>query len=326
MRYVGRGETGMRFAGWLGNDVAVDRDEITADVAARLVAGQFPQWASLPVVPVAVNGWDNTTFRLGDELSLRLPSADGYTEQVGKEHRWLPVLAPRLPLPIPEPVAMGRPGEEFPRPWSVYRWLEGEPASPDRVPDPAGFAVSLAGFLTALQGIDANDGPPAGEHNFFRGGRLATYDEETRQVIRRLADDIDASAAAAVWDAALASTWQRAPVWVHGDVTGSNLLASDGALSAVIDFGGLAVGDPACDLVMEWTFFAGESAAAFRRGLRLDDATWARARGWALWKALLVIEQEKKRRGVADAAARRFGWRPAREIVDRVIADHARSI
>jgi aminoglycoside phosphotransferase (APT) family kinase protein len=298
----------------------VHRDTITADVAARLVAGQFPQWASLPVVPVKLNGWDNTTFRLGDEMSVRLPSADAYSAQVAKEHRWLPVLAPRLPLPIPVPVAMGHPSDEFPRPWSVYRWLAGEPVSADRVADPVLFASHLAGFLAALQAIDASDGPPAGEHNFFRAGPLATYDLQTRQLIRRTADDIDAAAATKVWDAALASTWERPPVWVHGDVAGSNLLIADGALHAVIDFGCLAAGDPACDLVMEWTFFTGESAAAFRRGLHLDEATWARGRGWALWKALVMIGGEKDGRGDGHDAARRFGWRHTpREIVDLVI-------
>ena len=307
----------------------MDREKITAEAAARLVAGQFPQWASLPVTPVALDGWDNTTFRLGDELSIRLPSADRYVAQVGKEHRWLPVLAPNLPLPIPVPVAMGCPSDEFPRPWSVYRWIAGEPASADRVTDPVGFAASLAGFLTTLHAIGASDGPPAGAHNFFRGGPLSTYDEQTRELIRQTADDIDTGAATAVWDTALASTWQQAPVWLHGDVTASNLLVADGAdgeLRAVIDFGGLAVGDPACDLVMEWTFFTGDSAAAFRRGLRLDEATWARARGWALWKALATIGQEKEGRGDARDAARRFGWRHSpRRIVDIVIADHARS-
>jgi len=298
---------------------------ITADVAARLVAGQFPQWAGLPVVPVKLNGWDNTTFRLGEELSVRLPNGDGYTAQIAKEHRWLPFLAPRLPLPIPEPVAMGHPGDEFPRPWSVYRWIAGEPASADQVADPVAFAAHLAGFLTALQAIDASDGPPAGEHNFFRGGPLATYDQDTRQLIRQCEGDVDAGAAAMVWDAALASSWELPPVWVHGDVTGSNLLVADGALHAVIDFGGLAVGDPACDLVMEWTFFTGDSAAAFRRGLRLDEQTWARGRGWALWKALVMIGDEKEGRRGGHDAARRFGWRHSpRQIVDLIIADHAR--
>jgi aminoglycoside phosphotransferase (APT) family kinase protein len=308
----------------LENHWPVHRDTITADAAARLVAGQFPQWAGLPVVPVKLNGWDNTTFRLGDELSVRLPSADRYTAQIAKEHRWLPVLAPGLPLPIPVPVAMGRPSGEFPRPWSVYRWIAGEPASAEQVADPAGFASSLAGFLAALQAIEADDGPPAGAHNFFRGGPLATYDQQTRQLIRLTAGDIDTSAATKVWDAALASTWERPPVWVHGDVTGSNLLVADGVLHAVIDFGGLAVGDPACDLVMEWTFFTSDSAAAFRRGLHLDEATWARGRGWALWKALLMIDDEREGRRGHDAA-RRFGWRHSpRQIVDLVIADHAR--
>jgi aminoglycoside phosphotransferase (APT) family kinase protein len=306
--------------------VAVNKDEITADVAARLVAAQFPQWADLPVMPVTLDGWDNTTFRLGDELSLRLPSSDSSVAQVGKEHRWLPVLARHLPLPIPEPVAMGRPGDGFPRPWSVYRWIAGEPASTGQVADPVGFASRLAGFLAALHAIDASDGPPAGAHNFFRGGPLALFDEQTRQLIRLTADDIDAKAATKVWDTALASTWEQAPVWVHGDVTASNLLVAGGALHAVIDFGGVAVGDPACDLVMEWTFFTDDSAAAFRGSLHLDEATRARGRGWALWKALVTIGEEKEGGDDAQAAARRFGWRHSpRELIGLLITDHGRS-
>jgi aminoglycoside phosphotransferase (APT) family kinase protein len=303
---------------------AVDRTEITAEVATRLVAGQFPQWAGLPVVPVAVNGWDNTTFRLGGELSVRLPSADGYTEQVAKEHRWLPVLAPQLPLPVPEPVALGSPTAEFNRPWSVYRWLPGEPAGDGSVTDLVTFASDLAGFLRALQAADAHGGPPAGEHNFYRGGSLEVYDEQTRDLLRQLADEVDAAGAAEVWNTARRSAWEGRPVWVHGDVTGTNLLVSGGALSAVIDFGGLAVGDPACDLVMQWTYFTGDSAAAFREGLGLDDATWARGRGWALWKALLMIAEELAGRSDAADAMRRLGWRRTpREIVALAIADHA---
>ncbi len=305
--------------------VAVDTDEITADVAARLVAAQFPQWADLPVTPVTLNGWDNTTFRLGDELSLRLPSADSCVAQVAKEHRWLPVLARHLPLPIPEPVAMGRPSDGFSRPWSVYRWIEGEPASTAQVANLAGFASGLAGFLDALQAIDPSNGPPAGSHNFFRAGPLATWDEQTRQLIRLTADDIDARAATGVWDTAMASTWERAPVWVHGDLAASNILVADGALHAIIDFGGVAVGDPAYDLVMEWEFFTDDSAAAFRRGLHLDEATWNRGRGWALWKALVNLGREKEA-GDAQAAARQFGWRYSpRQIIGLIIADHARS-
>ena len=163
-------------------------------MAAQLVAEQFPEWADLPVVPVALNGWDNTTFRLGEELSIRLPSADGYVAQVAKEHRWLPTLAPHLPLPIPEPVAMGRPDVTFPWPWSIYRWIDGEPARDDRICDRNTLAADLARFLTALQAIDASDGPPAGAHSFFRGGPLVVYDAETRVAIERAADVIDVAA------------------------------------------------------------------------------------------------------------------------------------
>ncbi len=305
--------------------VVVNKDEVTADVAARLVAAQFPQWADLPVTPVMLKGQDNTMFRLGGELAVRLPSAS-CVPQVAKEHRWLPVLARQLPLPIPEPVAMGRPGAGFPRPWSVYRWIPGEPASTGQVADLTGFASALAGFLAALQAIDASAGPPSGAHNFFRGGPLAGWDEQARQLIRRAADDIDARAAASVWETALASAWEQVPVWVHGDLTASNMLVAGGALHAVIDFGGVAVGDPAYDLVMEWEFFTGDSAAAFRRGLHLDEATWDRARGWALWKALVSLGKEREGGSDAQTPARDdpFGWRHSPlQVIGRLIAGHA---
>jgi aminoglycoside phosphotransferase (APT) family kinase protein len=299
----------------------VDKREITTEVVADLVAAQFPQWAGLPVEPVALDGWDNTTFRLGRELSVRLPSHDAYVAQVEKEHQWLPMLARELPLPVPEPVAVGQPGCGFPRPWSVYRWIDGELATIESIADITEFAGALAGFLAALYAIDAKGGPPAGQHNFFRGGSLAVYDDQTRSSIERLAGSINTSAALDAWDEALASTWDNAPVWVHGDVAPSNLLVADGRLRAVIDFGCCGVGDPACDLVMAWTFFFGESLDVFRAGVGLDDATWARARGWALWKALITITQELDGGTPAAAAARRGGWRVgAAEIAQSITA------
>jgi aminoglycoside phosphotransferase (APT) family kinase protein len=317
---------GIDLDGDRGKIVAVDKRDINPAVAARMVAEQFPQWASLPVVPVALDGWDNTTFRLGDRLCLRLPSAAAYVAQVEKEHRWLPVLARRLPLAIPEPVALGEPGSGFPRPWSIYRWIEGNPASVDGIADLSVFADDLAGFLHALHAIDASGGPPPGPHNFFRGGPVDTYDTQTRGSIERLADEIDPDAATNAWDAALASRWDREPMWVHGDVAASNLLVADGNLRAVIDFGCAAVGDPACDLVMAWTFFAGDSRDVFRSALPFDAATWARGRGWALWKALITLAHERAGGPDAEAAARRFGWRSgAREVIDAVLADHGRS-
>jgi aminoglycoside phosphotransferase (APT) family kinase protein len=288
----------------------MEKRDITPAVVRCLVRSQFPRWGELPLAPVDVDGWDNTTYRLGGHLSVRLPSADGYVPQVDKEHRWLPALAPHLPLPVPRPLARGGPGCGFPRPWSVYRWLPGRPATAATVADPVTLARDLAAFLRALRAVDAGDGPPAGVHSFYRGAPLATYDADARAAIATLADEVDATVAARAWDRALGSRWEGPPVWVHGDVTPSNLLVDDGGrLGAVIDFGCCCVGDPACDVAIAWTFFEGESRAAFRAGLDLDESTWERGRGWALWKALITRVGE--RRGPAGSApdAERFGWR-----------------
>lgn len=254
----------------------------------KLIATQFPQWANLPIKPIANSGWDNRTFHLGDRMIVRMPSAAEYSQQVEKEHLWLPKLAPHLPLPIPKPLLMGCPTEEYPWYWSIYEWLDGEPASYDNITDLNQFAMQLAKFLTALQQIDASGGPVAGPHNFYRGGFLRTYDKETRKAIAILGDKIDKVAARSIWDSALASIWQRDPVWVHGDIVADNLLVEKGRLSAVIDFGCLGVGDPACDLAVAWTFFDSESRDVFRKMLQLDKETWNRGRGWALWKALII--------------------------------------
>jgi aminoglycoside phosphotransferase (APT) family kinase protein len=189
-----------------------DTPVIDAALVRRLIAAQFPAWSGLPVTPVEPGGWDNRSFRLGADMLVRLPSAAHYVPQIEKEQRWLPRLAPHLPLPIPVPLALGKPGEDYPWPWSVYRWLDGEPAARHRIADPIRFAGALAAFLTALYRIDAAEGPPAGQHNFHRGGSLDVYDDETRAALAALGDRIDRSAAEAVWDAALTSRWERRPV------------------------------------------------------------------------------------------------------------------
>jgi aminoglycoside phosphotransferase (APT) family kinase protein len=278
---------------------------IDVPLVRSLIASQFPRWADLPVSPVEVSGVDNRTFRLGDEMSVRLPSAEGYAAQVDKEQRWLPVLAPHLPLPIPVPLAQGRPGAGYPYSWSVYRWLAGDIASSARIDDLVGFATALADFLTALLQVDATGGPSTGKHNFFRGGPLQTYDAETRRSIRTLDGHIPVDQATAVWEAALAATWHGQPVWFHGDVSSGNLLVRDGRLSAVIDFGTSGVGDPACDLVIAWTFFSGSSREAFRDAIAAEPATWARARGWALWKALITLVEHLDSQPREAATARR---------------------
>lgn len=270
-----------------------DRIIVDSETVARMVASQFPQFAHLPVRPVAQSGWDNHTFHLGPDLRVRLPSAERYVAQVEKENRFLPLLAPQLPLPIPTPVAIGRPGPDFPWPWSIGNWIAGETLTPERIASMTGFARDLAGFLTAFWRADTSGGPPAGEQNFHRGGDLAVYDAETRASIDALGDRIDGAAALAVWEAALASRWLREPVWMHGDIAVGNLLVQDGRLAAVIDFGQCGIGDPACDLVIAWLFLDDPGRATFRMALPADPELWARARGWALWKALLVAAQDR---------------------------------
>jgi aminoglycoside phosphotransferase (APT) family kinase protein len=283
----------------------LNKEDITVEVAAALVVEQLPQWAHLPIRPVAIDGNDNTSFRLGADMLLRLPSHERYVLGVHKEHRWLPVLARNLPLPIPEPLFLGEPGCGFPRPWSVYRWIDGEPASVARIDDKVQFARDVASFLTALYAIDATDGPPAGEQNFFRGAPLTVYDADTRTAIDTLRDDIDAPAATAMWQDALDATWTGKPVWFHGDVAEDNLLVADGRLCAVIDFGTSGVGDPACDAVLAWTFLSGKAREEFRARLPFDQAAWARGRGWALWKAAITLAPRPRSQGSRAVMARR---------------------
>ena len=289
---------------------------IDTDLVRRLVHAQFPQWRDLAVSPVEFGGWDNRTFHLGDEMMVRLPSAAHYSLQVEKEQRWLPKLAPLLPLPIPTPLAMGEPAAGYPWHWSVYRWIEGETAKTARIADLGAFAAALADFLVALRGVDATDGPAPGQHNFYRGGPLTVYDGETRQAIAALEGKIDTQAATTVWEAALDATWHGSPVWFHGDVASGNLLVEDGSLSAVIDFGTSGVGDPSCDLAIAWTFFEGASREAFRTRIAVDDATWARGRGWALWKALITVaghdanqsEVERQRHVIGEVLGDHWRW------------------
>jgi aminoglycoside phosphotransferase (APT) family kinase protein len=265
------------------------RAGIDAALVKRLIAEQFPQWSELPVVPVEVDGWDNRTYRLGAEMTARLPTAAGYVPGVAKESTWLPRLAPHLPVAVPPILATGVPGQGYPFPWSVRGWLDGETADRGKIDDLPGFAVSVAEFIRALQRCDPTGGPPGGAHSWYRGASPAHYDAETRRCLTALAGHIDTARAAAVWDAALAAGWHGSPVWFHGDIAQGNLLVADGKLTAVIDFGTAGVGDPACDLVIAWTMFAGDSRRAFRQAAGQDAGTWARARGWALWKAMLVL-------------------------------------
>jgi aminoglycoside phosphotransferase (APT) family kinase protein len=266
------------------------RPHIDTALVERLVAAQFPAWAGLPVREVAHQGWDNRTYRLGDALSVRLPSATGYVPAVEKEQAVLPLLAEALDVAVPEPVGAGVPGEGYPFPWSVRRWIDGEvvAAVPDLDHDE--LARSVGAVLRALRSAPTAGGPAAGAHSFHRGAHPSVYADQVRAALDALGSTVDRAACERVWDEATATSWAGPSVWFHGDVAPGNLLVDRaGRLTAVIDFGTCGVGDPACDLVLAWTFLAARARRVFREAAGLDDDAWARARGWALWKALIVL-------------------------------------
>lgn len=261
--------------------------EITTQLVKKLIDAQFPKWRALEVRPVAHGGHDNRTFHLGDEMAVRLPSGPAYVAQVEKEAQWLPFLARHLSLPISSPVAIGVPMDEYPFPWSINRYIAGETTNAHNITDAKGFAMELASFLQELQSIDTTDAPAAGEHNFFRGASPSVYSSQVEEALQAQRDIWPVEKLSALWARAVATTWEHPPVWLHGDVAPGNLLVQNGSLCGVIDFGIMGIGDPACDYAMAWTFFDERSRKYLLR--ELDTGTIDRARGWALWKALITV-------------------------------------
>ncbi|MFE9689852.1 aminoglycoside phosphotransferase family protein [Micromonospora sp. NPDC005806] len=269
--------------------VRMHADEVMTDedLVRRLLAGQFPRWADLPLRLVPSYGTDHDIYRLGESLSVRLPRIGWATRQAAKEAEWLPRLAPHLPLTLPVPLAMGCPAEGYPFDWSVYEWLPGENAN-GALHDLERAAVDLATFIAALRRVDTTGAHPRPPR--ARGGDLAEFDEGVRRSVAQLGDRIDGDAVLRAWQESLdAPAWAGPGVWVHGDLLPGNLLVVDGRLSAVIDFGGLNVGDPACDLQPAWNVFAGRSRERFRAELEVDDAAWLRGRGWVLLQAVIAL-------------------------------------
>jgi aminoglycoside phosphotransferase (APT) family kinase protein len=283
----------------------------------RLLASQFPQWADLPLTRLQPAGSDNVIYRLGQDMSVRLPRGPWAAGLTAKEHEWLPRLAPHLPLPIPVPLGAGHPAFGYPWDWSVSKWLPGETATVEALADPRRTARELAEFLLALQHALPVDAAPK-PHDEVTGVPLRKRDHATRAAIAAVEGTFAGSAMTAVWDAALrAPAWDRAPVWFHGDLHLGNLLISGGHLCAVIDFAGLGAGDPACDLVIAWNLLSPRTRPVFRATLEADDATWARAKGWALSTGLSAY--------TAYAAANPIVAMNTRRQISQVLLDHART-
>lgn len=269
--------------------IRMHADEIETDVVLvrRLLAGQFPQWADLPIDEVASYGTDHDIYRLGDQLVARLPRIRWASQQAAKEAQWLAKLAPHLPLALPVQLAMGHPAEGYPFAWSVHKWLPGENAN-GTIGDLDQAAVDLAAFVGALRQVDTTGAHPRPPHG--RGGPLSEADDGVRRSIAQLSDRIDGDATVRSWEESLnAPVWDGEDVWVHGDLLPGNLLVVEGRLSAVIDFGGLNVGDPACDLQPAWNVFTAGSRLRFRAELEVEDASWLRGRGWALSQAVVAL-------------------------------------
>jgi aminoglycoside phosphotransferase (APT) family kinase protein len=264
-------------------------DEVETDVGLvhRLLEEQFPEWACLTTVPVESYGTDHDIYRLGERLAVRLPRIAWATRQAAIEAEWLPTLAPYLPLAVPVQVARGHATAAYPFEWSVYEWLPGANAN-GTIDDLARAAVDLAAFVRALRRIATTDAPP--RRAGARGAPLAELDDAVQAAIPQLDARFDRAATLRSWEESLDTpAWDGDEVWVHGDLLPGNLLVGDGRLTAVIDWGGLGVGDPACDLQPAWNMFAGESRALYRAELEVDDASWLRGRGWALLQAVIAL-------------------------------------
>ncbi|MBN0043811.1 aminoglycoside phosphotransferase family protein [Streptomyces actuosus] len=290
-----------------------DEIELDAALVSRLIADRFPHWGPLPVQRVPSSGTENAMFRLGADLVVRLPRRPGAVQDVAHEQRWLPRLAPLLPAAVPEPIGHGRPDGAFPRPWSVYRWLDGRNPEAGAVEEPRPLAEDLGAFVTALRGVDTS-GAPRGS----RGVPLARRDEPTRAAVAELGERVDADAVTALWEEALrAPAHDGPPVWAHGDLSPGNVLVEHGRLGAVIDFATAGVGDPAVDLIVAWNLLPAAARGTFRKAVGCDDAEWARGRGWALSIALIALP---------------YYWRTnppladnSRHVIREILAESARS-
>lgn len=289
--------------------------DIDLTLVRQLVVTQFPAWADLPLMPVPSGGTVNAIYRLGDDMAVRLPRLAPSSPDLDGDRIWLGRFAPLLPLTIPAPLAIGHPDDDFPFPWSVHRWLEGEDAAHALFTDEHEAATALAGFIAALHGIDTTGWPTPAPRPSGRGVTLTSRDAATRAWIATPPSPFALGEVIAAWEADLAAPeWPGPPVWIHGDLQPLNLLVHRGRLTAVIDFEGFGLGDPATDVMAAWSLFGRDARGTFRAVLGVDDATWTRARAWALSVWVAVLPYYAETNPTFSAIARRA--------IAEVLADH----
>ncbi|GLI26747.1 hypothetical protein ARHIZOSPH14_09890 [Agromyces rhizosphaerae] len=291
-------------------------DEVPTDatLARRLVAAQFPEWAHLPIGAAPSQGTDNAMYRLGDELAVRLPRMPWAAAPLEREYRWLPLIAPQLPVAAPLPLALGRPADGYPWHWTVCRWLVGEHPPVDDEADASSSALAgqhdlardLAAFARAMRDLDPDGAPTtawplplAGEDDFV-SGQLAA---------------IGATELDAIWSAARSARPPATRTWIHGDLSPGNLLVADGRLTGVLDFGTMGLGDPASEHRVAWNLLGRTTRETYRAAVDADDDEWARARGWALLQALAQLAHVAERHPPIAAGARR--------VLAELLSEHA---
>ena len=269
--------------------------QITTKLIKRLIDVQFPEYNNLKIKAVKKQGWDNRTFRLGKEKLIRLPSGEYYSEKIIKENNFLPKLAPYLTTKISKPLKIGKPSDIYPFNFAIYDWLEGTSANHLQFSNKElqMIAKDLTVFLNELHCINNLNGPLPGKHNGWGGGELNLFDKDTKNQIGKLRNIINKTKSLDLWEQAKSSKWNKKPVWIHGDFYLGNFLIKNNKLTAVIDFGGMAKGDPAKDLGIAWTFLRNESKEIFKNKIQYNLDTWIRAKGWVLWKATFELCKTK---------------------------------
>lgn len=269
---------------------------IDKNLVNSLLKKQFPEFENLEIIALDYSSVDNKIFRLGDEYLIRLPSAKKYSFQSEKEQKFLSKIADFVTIKVPELVRAGKKSDIYPSNFSIFKWIDGETAKNIQQENKEQFAFDLANILLEFQKINIENFPCSDQKNFYRGGDLNNYNQEFLYSLNHVKDLINYNNAQEIWNLALNSKFSHKNQFVHGDLSGDNILIKNEKLEAIIDFGLMCQGDPACDLVIYWKFFDKKSREIFKNRLNFNEETWNRARGWCLWKSVITLDKIKDKK------------------------------